>query len=59
MSLLEPHHRRDGVDPGAHDEPDVASDGGEDWEVEAILDQRHVQEIQAVPGALEGLGTVV
>ena len=40
VSLLEPHHRRDGVDPGAHDEPDVASDGGEDWEVEAILDQR-------------------
>ena len=40
VSLLEPHHRRGGVDPGAHDEPDIASDGGEDWEVESILDER-------------------
>ena len=40
VSLLEPYHRRGGVDLGAHNEPDIASDGGEDWEVESILDER-------------------
>ena len=40
VSLLEPHRQREGVDPGAHIEPDIASDGGEDWEVEAVLNER-------------------
>src|SRR5579862_7939740 len=40
VSLLEPYHRRDGEAPSAPPAPILLEDGGEEYEVEAILDTR-------------------
>ena len=39
VSLLEPYHQRDGVEAPAFSNPELV-DGGEEWEVEEIVDHR-------------------